>query len=38
MKMYHFNKIATLNVSVLPNQLMIADHFYQLKMFWVQGY
>ena len=37
MKMYHFNEIAKLHVSVLPAQLMTADNFHKLKMFLVLG-
>ena len=37
MKIYHLNEITTLNVSVLPTQLMIADNVYLLTMFLVQG-
>ena len=32
------NEIATLNVSVLPTQLMIADNFCWLKTFLVEAY
>ena len=32
------NEIATLNVSVLPTQLMTADNFCWLKMFLVEAY